>query len=76
VTAPGPAPRRRSFFARGVMPLERRPRLLDDQSSVSRRVLLVWAVLGCGVALCILLRCSLQGVRCGVHVLRVPVVVC
>jgi hypothetical protein len=76
---PGPAPRRRSFLgakARGMMPLERCPRLLDGQSSVSRCVLLVWAILGCGVALCILLRCSLRGVCCVVHVLRVLVVVC
>jgi hypothetical protein len=79
VTALGPAPRRRSLLgakARGVVPLERHQRLLDGQSSVSRRVLSVWAVLGCGVALCILLRCSLRGVCCVVQALRVRVVVC
>jgi hypothetical protein len=53
------------------MPLERHQRLLDGQSSVSRRVLSVWAILGCGVALCILLRCllccsSVEGFGCGV----------
>jgi hypothetical protein len=59
-----------------VMPLERPPPLLNGQSSVSQCVLSVWAVLGCGVTLCVLLRCSLRRFCCVVQVLRVPVVVC